>query len=62
MFRLVIAAAMLMSSLSVAFAIQGGRSTAFYNNHSYTINPGAVVADVVGCTGPTAPPPSPGGP
>jgi hypothetical protein len=30
MFKLVlIAAAMLMSSLSVAFAIQGGRSTAF---------------------------------
>jgi hypothetical protein len=48
MFKLVlIAAAMLMSSLSVAFAIPGGRSTAFYNSHTYTVGPNGGPAKVV---------------
>jgi hypothetical protein len=43
---IVVAAVMLLSSLSVAFAV-GNRSTAFYNSHSYTISPNGGPAKVV---------------
>jgi hypothetical protein len=41
----VAAAAILLASISVASA-KGERSTAFYNNHNYTINPNGGVATI----------------
>jgi hypothetical protein len=41
-----IAAAMLLTSLSVASAA-GARSTAFYNTHTYVVNPNSGPAKVV---------------
>ena len=42
---IIIAAAMLMSLSSVSFA-KGGRSTAFYNSHTYTVSPNGGPAKV----------------
>jgi hypothetical protein len=44
---IVITATMLLASISIASAVQGGRSTAFYNSHSYTINPNGGPAKIV---------------
>jgi hypothetical protein len=44
---IVITATMLLASISIASAIQGGRSTAFYNNHSYAVSPNGGPAKVV---------------
>jgi hypothetical protein len=42
-----VTATMLLASISIASAIQGARSTAFYNSHSYAISPNGGPAKVV---------------
>jgi hypothetical protein len=46
MFKLIVAAAMLISLSSVAFAV-GGSSTRFYNTHTYVVGPNGGPAKVV---------------
>jgi hypothetical protein len=43
---IVITTTMLLASISIASAIQGRRSTAFYNSHSYTVDPNGGPAKV----------------